>query len=222
MPRHVSSIYKVSPFPWQEMKLFFFSCKTFSHCVVQLIFYTSALCQTIYNNTWWSKCQGHSFKLFFHIKCIWSFFWHFFLTGIPHLIVGQTYTIVFLKLDAKILSKVSSLLLVDKEWSGGDLRELIYDRVLNAFFPTIHLGNEWLEEFLIDFILCSPPCWFCTYKITRTSYTSHWWTEFDTLETVLDTATNFGWFLATILDIFGHFWPLQDNLRMDTIQITFF
>ena len=30
----------------------FFPCKTFSHCVVQLlIFYTSALCQTIYNNT---------------------------------------------------------------------------------------------------------------------------------------------------------------------------
>ena len=89
MPRHVSSIYKVSPFPWQEMKLFFFPCKTFSHCVVQLIFYTSALCQTIYNNTWWSKCQGHSFKLFFHIKCIWSFFWHFFLTGIPHLLLAK-------------------------------------------------------------------------------------------------------------------------------------
>ena len=124
----------------------------------------------------------------------------------PHCWPNIHNRVVFLKLDAKILSKVSSLLLVDKEWSGGDLRELIYDRVLNAFFPTIHLGNEWLEEFLIDFILCSPPCWFCTYKITRTSYTSHWWTDFDTLETVLDTATNFGWFLATILDIFGHFW----------------
>ena len=140
----------------------------------------------------------------------------------PHCWPNIHNRVVFLKLDAKILSKVSSLLLVDKEWSGGDLRELIYDRVLNAFFPTIHLGNEWLEEFLIDFILCSPPCWFCTYKITRTSYTSHWWTEFDTLETVLDTTNNFGWFLATILDIFGHFWPLQDNLRMDTFQITFF
>ena len=60
----------------------------------------------------------------------------------PHCWPNIHNRVVFLKLDAKILSKVSSLLLVDKEWSGGDLRELIYDRVLNAFFPTIHLGNE--------------------------------------------------------------------------------
>ena len=57
----------------------------------------------------------------------------------PHCWPNIHNRVVFLKLDAKILSKVSSLLLVDKEWSGGDLRELIYDRVLNAFFPQFSL-----------------------------------------------------------------------------------
>ena len=111
MPRHVSSIYKVSPFPCSKKWNSFFPCKTFSHCVVQLlIFYTSALCQTIYNNTWWSKCQGHSFKLFSY-----QMYMIFLLALLPdrntspHCWPNIHNRVVFLKLDAKILSKVSSL-----------------------------------------------------------------------------------------------------------------
>ena len=86
MPRHVSSIYQVSPpLCRNETYLFFFFAKP-PYCWRT----THPLCTlSDHIQHTWSKCQGHSFKLFFHIKCIWSFFWHFFLTGIPHLLLAK-------------------------------------------------------------------------------------------------------------------------------------
>ena len=85
MPRHVSSIYQVSPPLCRNETYLFFSLQNILIVEEQLIH--SALCQTIYN------IHDQNVRVillnFFHIKCIWSFFWHFFLTGIPHLLLAK-------------------------------------------------------------------------------------------------------------------------------------
>ena len=111
MPRHVSSIYQVSPpLCRNETYLFFFAkplyCWRTTHPLCTL---SDHIQHT------WSKCQGHSFKLFSY-----QMYMIFLLALLPDRntspIVGQTYTMewtVFCKLDAKILSlKSLSLLLV--------------------------------------------------------------------------------------------------------------